>query len=201
MPADRLRTWVMGRATAEEPFFSAGNLRSCGEGRDRHFGFFTLIELFTIAELRRLNVSMLTIRNARAELSSRFHTPHPFALGGILCSGRTLLKEMGDGVLLELGSAGQTAFQKIIEPFCERLDFDAATLLASRFYPLGKDVPIVVDPRHAFGRPVVEGTNVTTEAIMALIRGGESLGDIAESLDISPEEVKAAKAFEMSKAA
>ena len=59
----------------------------------------------------------------------------------------------------------------------------------------------MVDPRHAFGRPVIEGTNVTTEAIMSLVRGGETVEDIADSLAISLEAVKAAKAFELSKAA
>lgn len=60
---------------------------------------------------------------------------------------------------------------------------------------------VVVDPRHAFGRPVIDGTNLTTEAIMALLRGGEAVENIAESLQISPEAVQAAKAFEQQKAA
>lgn len=144
---------------------------------------------------------MVTIREARKELANRFNTQYPFALGGLLCSGRKLLKELGNGVLLELGSKGQTAFENIIEPFCARLDFDEATSLARRFHPLGKNSPIVVDPRHAFGKPVVDGTNVTTEAIMSLVRGGESFIDIADAFEISLEDVKAARAFEMSKAA
>jgi uncharacterized protein (DUF433 family) len=108
---------------------------------------------------------------------------------------------MGDGVLMELGSKGQTAFERIVEPFCNRLDFDAATSLARRFFPLGKDRHIVVDPRNAFGRPTVEGTNVTTEAIMALLRGGETLEDVADVMELSVEAVMAARAFETSKAA
>lgn len=176
-------------------------MESAGSGRDRHFGFLTLVELFTIAELRQRNVSIAAIRQARDELAVRFKTDHPFALGGLLCSGKKLLKEMGDGVLLELGARGQTAFEKILEPFCARLDFDDVTSLARRFHPLGKEIPIVVDPRHAFGRPVIDGTNVTTEAIVSLVRGGEAVEDIADSLAISVEAVKAAKSFEFNKAA
>lgn len=115
--------------------------------------------------------------------------------------GRKLLEEVGASVLLELGARGKTAFEEILQPFCDRLDFDEATTLARRFFPLGRQVPVVVDPRHALGRPVVEGTNVTTEAIMSLVRGGETVEDIAGSLAISLEAVKAAKAFELSQSA
>ncbi len=201
IPAESLRGWVGGRNYKELTRFPAGPMESEGSGRDRHFGFLTLVELFTIAELRRMKVPMAAVRDARDELAKRFKTDHPFALGGLLCSGKKLLKELGDGVLLELGAKGQTAFEKIVEPFCARLDFDEATSLARRFHPLGKDVPVVVDPRHAFGRPTIEGTNVTTEAIMSLVRGGEAVEDIAEYLSITPEAVKAAKTFETSKAA
>lgn len=201
LPAGSLRTWVGGRNHQDATRFPAGPMESEGRGRDRHFGFLTLVELYTVAQLRERGVSMSSIREARDELAIRFKSDHPFALGGLLCSGKKLLKELGDGVLLELGAKGQTAFEKIVEPFCARLDFDDATSLARRFHPLGKDVPVVVDPRHAFGRPVIEGTNVTTEAIMSLVRGGETVEDIADSLAISLEAVKAAKAFELSKAA
>jgi len=201
VPADSLRAWVSGRNHQQATRFPAGEMESEGKGRDRHFGFLTLVELYLVAQLRQRGVSMAAIRGARDELSQRHKTDYPFALGGLLCSGKRLLHELGDGVLLELGTKGQTAFEKILQPFCDRLEFDKATTLARRFFPMGRDCPVVVDPRHAFGRPTIEGTNVTTEAIMSLVRGGEMVEDIADSLDITPEAVRAAKAFELSKAA
>ena len=201
LPADSLRSWVAGRDPSGEVRFPAGSMDSEGIGRDRHFGFLTLVELYLISQLCRKGVTMPTIRSARAELSQRYDTEHPFALGGLLCSGKGILKELGDGVLHELGASGQTAFEKIIQPFCAKLDFDGATSLASRFFPLGREHPVVVDPRHAFGRPAIEGTNVTTEAILSLLRGGETPEDVAESLAISLNAVQAARAFELHKAA
>lgn len=201
IPAASLRTWITGRNESEQKHFPAGEIGSDGVGLDRHFGFLTLVELYLVAQLRKRGVSMVTIRVAREELSVRLKTDHPFALGGLLSSGKGILHELGDGVLLELGSKGQTAFEKILQPFCDRLDFDAATSLAQRFFPLGRDYPIVVDPRHAFGRPVIDGTNVTTEAVMALLRGGETIEDVADYLAISDEAVRAARTFEMKNAA
>ena len=118
-----------------------------------------------------------------------------------MTSGKALLKTLGNDVLLELGTQGQTAFSKVLEPFCASLEFDQASSLASRYFPLGRDQPVVVDPRRAFGRPVIDGTNLTTEAVMALLRGGEAVENIAESFRITPAAVLAAKSFEQQKAA
>jgi uncharacterized protein (DUF433 family) len=201
LPASKLRTWVSGRLVDELRYFPAGEFATQGEGADRHFGFHSLIEIFTIAKLRERGIPMKAVRQARIELMERYNSPHPFALKGLMTSGRTLIKSLDDDTLLELGTAGQTAFSKLIERFCASLDFDQESTLASRYFPLGRDKPIVVDPRHAFGRPVIQGTNLTTEAIMSLLRGGEGVDNIADSYQIDVEAVIAAKAFEQQKAA
>lgn len=201
LPASVLRSWVSGRPTENSRYYPAGEFATEGDGKDRHFGFHSLIELFTIAQLRQRGIPMSSVRQARAELMERFNTPHPFALEGLMTSGRTLIKSLNEEILLELGTAGQTAFNKVLEPFCAGLDFDAASSLAKRYFPLGRDKPVVVDPRHAFGRPVILGTNITTQAIMSLLRGGETVENLAESYRIDPEAVLAAKAFEQMKAA
>jgi uncharacterized protein (DUF433 family) len=201
LPLSVLRLWVSGRSADHQRYYPAGAIFTEGDGADRHFGFHALIELFTIAQLRKRSIPMTAVRQARAELMERFQTPHPFALKGLMTSGRTLIRSLNDDILLELGTRGQTAFSKVLEPFCASLDFDEANSLASRYFPLGREHPVVVDPRRAFGRPVIEGTNLTTETIMSLLRGGEAAEDIAESFRISPEAVLAAKAFEQQRAA
>ena len=205
VPLARLRYWLRGASASNSATGSrhlpAGEFETLGEGKDRHFGFQTLIELFTIAELRERGVQMKTLQAARAELAERYQTPHPFALRGLLTNGRKLLKELGDAVLLELGTGGQTAFERVVEPFCKRLDFDAATNMATRFYPDEKSRSIVVDPKHAFGRPVIDGTNITTEAIGCLIRGGEKVEDVAADYRLEPAQVEAAWEYERKLAA
>jgi uncharacterized protein (DUF433 family) len=54
----------------------------------------------------------------------------------------------------------------------------------------------VIDPHHAFGRPVISGTNITTEALACLIRGGEKVEDVAQDFRLEPEQVEEAWAFE-----
>lgn len=206
LPQARLRKWVRGVVHIDErgtPVrrFPAGSLSSSGEGLDRHFDFPTLIELFSVAQLRQRGVTMGTLRQARNELSIRFETRYPFALRGLLTNGKKLLKELGDSALLELGTGGQTAFEDVLDPFCHRLDFDSTSQLVSRFYPEGRHSCIVIDPQHSFGRPVIVGTNLTTQAIAQLIRGGEHLEMVADDFQLPVGHVQEAWRFEQKLAA
>ena len=207
LPLPRLRSWVRGALLEpkenEERVrrYPAGPFSTQGDGGDRHFDFLTLIELFTIAQLRKLGVRMGTLRAGRAELAARYRTFHPFALRGLLTDGARLLKELGGGALLEIGTRGQTAFAEVIEPFCHRLDFDATSHLATRFYPVGENKTIVVDPRHSFGRPIIAGTNITTKSIACLRRAGERAEDIAEDYGVKVIQIDAAWDFERRAAA
>jgi uncharacterized protein (DUF433 family) len=201
-----LRRWVTGYPVdsafgPDQHVSGLGQLQSRGFGRGRYFGFLTLIELFTAYHLRRRGFSMQQLRRFRIELAHRFETEFPFALRGLLASGRKLLKEMGDCALLELGTGGQTAFEKLLYPFCEKIDFDGTSNLAARFFPRGRDSSIVVDPRHAFGQPVILGTNLTTAALASRLRGGESESDLAGDFDLTEQQLKEVRDFELALAA
>ncbi len=203
LPPAKLYRWVAGYAAhRDDPKrFTVGAFAVEEEGWDRHFNFLTLIEVFTVAQLRGHGVTPMTLRNARDELSDRYETPYPFAMEGLLVSGRKMLKELGEEVYLELGTNGQQAFVKFIEPFCFKIEFDAASQLAERFFPEGEDRMVVVDPRHAFGRPVIAGTNITTEALASLANGGERMEDIADDYGLTLAQIESAIRFEKRRAA
>lgn len=203
LPLAKLHRWVGGYAVdkSDSKRFPAGEFAVEETGHDRHFNFLTLIEVFTIAELREKGVTMPTLRKGRAELSERFDTKYPFALEGLLVNGRKMLKEMGEAVYLELGMNGQQAFEQIISPFCKKIDFDKTTKLAERYFPQDSDRNVVVDPKHAFGRPVISGTNITTEALNSLAKGGDQLEDIADDYGLTLDQVQSALRFENHQAA
>ncbi|MBI5441113.1 MAG: DUF433 domain-containing protein [Deltaproteobacteria bacterium] len=56
--------------------------------------------------------------------------------------------------------------------------------------------PVTVDPRVAFGRPVITGTGISTAVIAIFVRAGDRIEAIAEDYDLSPEQVEAAVTFE-----
>ncbi len=175
-----------------------------GSGRDRGLNFFALIEVFTFATLRDLGVSSQEIRKARAELASRFGTQYPFASHRLLSDGQQILVMLGTlekSVLMILGEDGQTALREVVEPFCRKIDFCDATSLAVRFWPLGRDRAVVVDPHHSFGRPTIAETNIPTETITQFIRAGESIKVVAQEFDIPESSVLDAVKFEQQVAA
>jgi hypothetical protein len=119
-----LRRWVTGYPVdpayrADQHGLGLGPLQNREFGRDRYFGFLTLIELFTAYHLRRRGFSMQQLRHFRIELAHRFETEFPFALRSLLASGRKLLKELGDSALLELGTGPNSIWKGPI-PFLRK---------------------------------------------------------------------------------
>ena len=63
-------------------------------------------------------------------------------------------------------------------------------MLASKFWPMGKEYKIVCDPHHKFGQPVVAGTNIQAESIYRMHMAKEPIKFIAQLYEISEEKVK-----------
>lgn len=197
LPLTRLRHWVgsyfeSGEAENEE------FLSSWGSGRSRGFNFLVLIEAYTVFNLRKLGVSLQRIRTARRILGQHLETPHPFAVRGILASGGQVLFDLEQGApaaVLNLSPGKQMELRDVIAPFCTRIDFDQSTMLAERFWPLGREAHIEVDPRRSFGRPVITGTNTTAEALADLVDAGELPADVAAQYDVPVPAVKEAHQF------
>ena len=75
-------------------------------------------------------------------------------------------------------------FIPILDPFLLKIDYNQNNL-AERFYPDGKKHNVVVDPHHQFGQPTIIGTNIKTETIYNLYKGGEKKSDICLMYDLS----------------
>jgi len=209
LPLPFLQRWISGYSrilTDGDHKHSRGIVdQGCwGAGRHRGINFFALIEVYTFAALRRLGVSAQKIRKARDELAERFGTVYPFASHSLLSDGKQVLVVLAgveEPVLMILGERGQTALRKVIEPFCRKIDFCESTSLAERFWPLGRERAVIVDPRRGFGRPTLFGTNITTETIAQFVVAGESEDSVAHEFEVSKQAVLDAVEFEFRKAA
>lgn len=166
-----------------------------GDGVEKHMDFLSLIEIYTVMRLRELKVSFPTIRRARADLAVRLGVEHPFAAQSLFVDGAKLLTE-NDDLHYELGTNGQIAIRKVLEPFWARVDFETTTRMAERLHPMGRDSKVVVEPQRAFGRPIIGGTAITTEALASLFRGGENIEALAQQFDLSEDAIQDALVFE-----
>ena len=65
-----------------------------------------------------------------------------------------------------------------------QLEYDQE--LVARWFPIGKKVPIVIDPRYSTGQPVIQGRGVTVQAIRKRFNAGLNINLIAEDFKMNP---------------
>lgn len=130
--------------------------------------FLELVETVVASKLRRDKVTPERIRLAHEFAKREWGMDYPFAHLKLESLGGHILhrfdQEVPGASLATLDSKLQqwTLPSLVIEAIHT---FDYEVELASRWYPIGKTVPIVVDPRISAGLPVVLGRGVTVDAI------------------------------------
>ncbi|WP_337844426.1 DUF433 domain-containing protein [Thermus sp.] len=97
------------------------------------------------------------------------------------------------GNLLALSRGSQLALREILQEYLARVERDPKGL-PLRFHPRGKAHRVLLDPRVAFGKPVVRG--VRTQVIASRFEAGESPESLAEDYGLSLQEVREAILFE-----
>jgi uncharacterized protein (DUF433 family) len=129
------------------------------------------------------------------ECQEQLGVPRPLTTLKFKIDGREIFVNQGD-TLLGLGKRkGQRAWDEMLGPFLEELDYAGA--FASRWWPLGKDKPIMVDPDYGYGLPVVARSGVRTEIILERFRAGDLEAQIVEDFNLDRIEVGRALQFEL----
>jgi len=162
--------------------------------------FLELVELMFIKGFLEVGLSWTKVRRAALTAARLLDAErHPFAMkkwfvdpAGIYLK---LGKQHGEDILVEVAGDAQVAIEVALEPYLHQIEFDV-TGIALRWYPLGVDRPVVLDPRRALGAPIVEAAGVPTDAIAEMRRAGDSVASIAAWFGIEEFEVVAALEFE-----
>ena len=161
--------------------------------------YYQLVEIAFVAALRKHNVKLEVIKDAREFMASRLNAEYPFAMHRFKTDGKNILMDYAQFVegqdpnkLIILNKGGQLAWSNILgDKFTE---FEYEDDLAVRWHPDGNDSPVLIDPRISFGAPTVKG--IATWAIRGRYDAGESREDIAEDFSITESEVEQALKFE-----
>jgi uncharacterized protein (DUF433 family) len=88
------------------------------------------------------------------------------------------------------------AWPETATAFLEALDHDEAEHAVFRWWPLGKEKPVVVDTRLNAGHPSTARTGVRTRIIAARVSRGWSEEAIGEDVTARPDEIRAAVELE-----
>lgn len=175
-----------------------------GDFDNRAINFYSLIEFYTFFKLREKGISPSKIKQLHLELKQLLKTPYPFAIAQdyfVEERRTTKTKKVKKFVyysyfdsLMKVGRKKQFSF-KFMDEFLKKIEFDDNNL-AIRFFPLPNSKNVVVDPKHQFGQPVISGTNIKTQTIYNLYRGGESKEDISILYNLPIEKVEDAINFQ-----
>lgn len=206
VPASRIRRYLCGYS-----YRRGGERRVSGpifeaDYRPTHgvivLSFRDLIEVRFVDAFRRHGVGPPEIRRASMVAARRWHLAHPFSARRFRTDGREIFEEVlrdEHGEELIHLAREQRVFYDVIAPSLHGLEFDKDVVV--RWFPLGSEVPVVVDPRRALGKPISAHSGVPT-ALLA--QAAAALGNseaVAEWYGVGVDEVEAAVGFEARSAA
>jgi len=166
--------------------------------------FVDLIDLLFVKKFVEHGISVQRLRKALEEAVD-LTGDHHFAQRRFWTDGRKIFLQIKDQpaeALLELLSGGQWVIAPIIKQVAHQIEFDAVTGVSTRWFPLGKDKSVVVDPSVAFGAPTIAGRGVQTANVFDLYEGeGRSIRRVSAWLDLPSAVVQHAVEFEQALAA
>lgn len=166
-------------------------------GRNASLTFDDFIEVLYVKGFRDHGVSMQEIRKVHDEARHEFGGNHPFATKQFETDGRRIFRrfvQLGKEHL-EDARLKQQVERVVFDPLMKTIDHDAVTHDATAYWPMGHATPIVLDPRYAFGEPVVAKSFVPTR-VLHQAASTSSRRTVARWYKVSIEEVDAAIAYE-----
>lgn len=157
----------------------------------RAVSFHTMVEFYVMMQLGEAGVKPKEVLKAHSQLATQYNTAFPFAqkklLDGIKTDGKSIFLTLGD-ITLSLDGSNQLNLN-IIKQFFKKLDFDGDEI-ASRFWPMGKDSAVVIDPKRKFGHPIIDGHNIYPEVLYGHIKAGDPVDYIALIYEIPEKSVR-----------
>lgn len=209
VPEPTLRSWVSGRSY---PTHGGGKyftpLIERPDANSSLLSFVNIIESHVLAAIRRFHgVPLSNIRPALDFVRQHYRTPHPLAERIFETDGVDLFVRQFDFVI-NASRGGQIAIRDFIEAHLARIEHDSKGQ-AVKLFPFVrrrddldpsamKDEPkiVVINPRIAFGRPVLNGSGTPTSTIADRFQAGESISSIAKDYDRAEAEIEEALRYE-----
>ena len=160
--------------------------------------FIDMMELRFVYAFKAHGLSLHKIRIASNRAAEILDTHHPFASSRFFTDRKSIFARIAanrkDADLLDL-LRGQFEIEKVLSPLLiEGVVFDKD--YPSRWYPLGRIHTIVVDPKFAFGQPIVAAHRIPTAVLSAGYRAEGSFKKVADWYEVGEAVVRAAVNFE-----
>lgn len=203
MSAPRVARWLRGY-----DYSYRGTKRSQApvvrHATDSRFAtFLDLMEIRIGAKFIAQGFSPQKVRSAFMEAARLVGEDRPFAKKVFYTLGRNIFLQIRDqndpevANLVQLFTGGQWTIGEYIVQDATRIDFDPQNQFARRWWPLGKDEPVVIDPAIGFGAATLVNRGLKTLNIYrTYLSEGQRTDAVARWLKIGQAEVLAAVRWE-----
>ena len=206
LPPSTLSSWCRGQSYRHNSeirrFEPVINLDGApGEG----LSFLNLVEAHVLAAIRREHrIPLQKVRRALAYVEEELGIERPLSNARFETDGINLLVHELKR-LVNVSQEGQLEIEPVVRSFLKRIKRDPSGV-PIKLYPFTrKEVsedepqPVEIDPQIAFGRPVLAGRGVPTAVLADRFKAGDSLAELAEDYDTSPEIIEEAIRCELSR--
>lgn len=197
MSQSTLRAWCLGTkyGPKDEKRWFEPVIDLDGEAGDG-LSFLNLVEAHVLVAIRRHHgIPLPKVREALRYVSAELGIERPLAAARFQTDGIDLLIEQL-GRLVNVSQDGQLEMSSIINAYLQRIERDPAGI-PIKLFPftrketrVGAPAPVEINPRVAFGRPVLVGRGVPTAVLADRFKAGDTFAELASDYDTSTEEIE-----------
>lgn len=185
MPESTLDAWLAHRGS--DPLVHAVPPEKPGWPRVPFVG---IVEALVLRSLRDLGMTMTEIRRAAEIVRSEFEDPYALAQRRIATDGVGIFVRLADDAVIH-GRDRQAAIGEVIGRHLRYITWDGSGRPRSLRLPqYPSNAQVVIDPRFAWGAPVLARSRVPVDGIVTSWRTGESMTTIAEEYGLSADAVE-----------
>jgi uncharacterized protein (DUF433 family) len=201
IPVPRIRRWLGGyryregdRAHASPPLWQP---EVPTFGSKVELSFRDLMELRFVHLFLDHGLSLQAIRRAIEKAVVMFGIDRPLSTQRFRTDGRTIFLEvageMDEPALFDL-KRDQYLFHRMVAPSFRDVDFAAG--LPTRWWPNSERKGIVLDPKRAFGRPILADSGIPAAALADAYKVGRSFKLVGLDFEVPEKAVREAVAFQ-----
>lgn len=202
LPTSTLRSWCVGQGyttpTGQPRRFR--KLIQLDGAPSEGLSFLNLVEAHVLTAIRRSHgIPLPRIRESLAFVSRKLAIARPLAAAKFQTNGVDLfVEELGN--LVNVARDGQVEMAQLMHAHLRRIKRDDHGV-PIKLYPFTRrdqatredaPAPVEMDPRIAFGRPVLVGRAVPTAVLADRFKAGDSLRELASDYGTSREKIEEA---------
>src|SRR3954447_25648589 len=166
------------------------------QGQEATVPFIGFAEAYVLSAFRRAGVPLQRIRPAVDVLGREIGVDHALASKRLYTDGAEVLfdyaNKRGEREVMELVvvRTQQRQFSGVVKDYLKRIHYGGDGWADSMRLPTYGNAKVIVDPKVAFGLPLVVHGGARVEHLVDRFQAGDSVAEIATDFSVPPDEVE-----------